>query len=65
VRCGKHASDAACVWSCGVVSAHLLTAIQGLADRLRDEVLQVAALLDAEKAQALPEFAWDSGCELH
>ncbi len=36
-----------------------------LANGLSDERLHFAALLDAEKAQALPEFARDSGCELH
>jgi len=41
-----------------------LSTAQVLANGLSDERLHFAALLDAEKAQALPEFAQDSGCEL-
>lgn len=33
--------------------------------RLRDEVLAGAPLLDADEPHALPERARDTGCELH
>ena len=43
----------------------MLAAMEGLAQRLRDEVLRLAVLFDAHESDALSERARDAGCELH